>query len=236
MAVSKPQTLQLNWGSPLTKGLVLAVPFTEGSGNNVRDLVSKKMGTATTTTWVNTLLGRSINVDGSSTSKVLYTNSSLLDITGPFTLSIWVCPIGGGNFILDKNGTTSAGYGFQLNGNYFGTVNTLVININNSQLSANANVFTLGQWSHVCATFDGVSGYKVYSNSVLNRSFTAAAVPLTNTASLAIGNKTAGGAATSGNINHALLYNRALTHTEIKQLYLSPWKIYRDQQYTIDIV
>lgn len=61
----KPTTVQINWGNPITRGMIFCCPFFERGGTSFRDLVSKKLVTLSSgATWSRDDTGPAMNFDG----------------------------------------------------------------------------------------------------------------------------------------------------------------------------
>ncbi len=126
---------------------------------------------------------------GNSTSYVSVPNSSLLDITGSFTLEAWINPANmtGSKGIISKGGTlgTSLKYALRLfSGRIF-----LLTNGAQRLVTKSATSIQLNEWTHVAATFNASSNqFSLYINGALDTSaIVAGAAPTTNSDSLFIG-------------------------------------------------
>ena len=80
------------------------------------------------------------------------------------------------------------------------------------------NSLTLNEWTHVTAVYDGSAGI-IYKNGVLLTSGAASALTMADTNAFYIGYNAVAPAAWNGLIDYVLIYNRALSSSEIALLY-----------------
>lgn len=127
---------------------------------------------------------------GNSSSYISVPNSSLLDITGSFTLEAWVNPAtisGSSKGIISKGGAlgTSLKYCLRMfNGR-------ILVATNGAQrlISKTTTVLSINVWTHVAATYNASTGlFTLFINGITDTSATVAgATPTTNSDSLFIG-------------------------------------------------
>ncbi len=98
---------------------------------------------------------------------------------------------------------------------------------------------TQNQWHHLCGTFNGTTGI-VYWDSMNGTYCTSCAIQ-TNTYPMTMGkaSNSAQGYYLNGSIDEVRIYNRTLSASEVKELYLSKglvgyWKMDADQRNTTD--
>jgi hypothetical protein len=160
--------------------------------------------------------GQALNFD-SINDHILVPNSTSLNITGPITMSAWIKPnsFGQNNFgrIVHKDGVN--GYIFSLNNS---SITNGLLFYSGGVNASTSNVITLNRWQHVASVFNG-STVTLYVNGIAVS--TQAQPALTaSTASLGIGIRPADSLrGFDGIIDEVRIYNRALSDSEMKQLY-----------------
>ncbi len=223
-----------------------AVNDRSGSGNN-----GNFVNMATSTVYVPGKLGQALAFNGSN--QYINAGTGLDSVTGAQTYTAWVYANSASNFnfavSIDNQNTGRAeqsvlGFFNTSNGTGFGFTiidnNAATAGFLNRQWSG---AFPMGQWVFVAGTWDGTAtncfvqacGVKVYINGVEkdDQSGNSGAnfVAMRNTGQpLAIGTDFCSGASCfqwNGEIDDVRIYNRALSATEIAQLYTltSPTKI-----------
>lgn len=160
--------------------------------------------------------GQALNFD-SINDHILVPNSTSLNITGPITMSAWIKPnsFGQNNFgrIVHKDGVN--GYIFSLNNS---SITNGLLFYSGGVNASTSNVITLNRWQHVASVFNG-STVTLYVNGVAV-STQAQPAPTASTASLGIGIRPADSLrGFDGIIDEVRIYNRALSDSEMKQLY-----------------
>lgn len=170
-------------------------------------------------------IGKAAMFDGENTYISVADNSSLrLNI---FSITAWVRPdiIWGGNRIAEKGDSNS--YWLDINpdanalvGFYDGGYNDLI---------SEENILS-NNWYFIAGTYDGAS-LKIYINGILDNSLTLFSTPYQSDQPLIIGWKYNGITEDhfSGLIDELRIYNRALSESEIQELYLlsdDDWDIF----------
>jgi len=165
--------------------------------------------------------GKGINLTTTAYRYVRVEDSLSLDLTNAFTLEAWVKPNTGDNPVLGKEDGTALAYNM-------GTPAALMLYLNTDTLNpADWNYgysvsMPSGIWLHIATTWDGTT-VKYYEDGILKytnpNSYTGT---LVNSASaLGIGkngDQTGGNARYyAGLIDEAIIYNRALSQSEIQQ-------------------
>lgn len=238
----KPQVPQINWNNPLTKGLVFDAPMYERGGTLTRDLASGTYGTlANGPTWVSNANGSAINFDNvddiinftavaSQTTLTLITVESLIYPTG------WGEATAGGR-LLTKGAaprifwglSSLVGAGREINCHTFGIGGTG----GDGQWYTPTDSLALNKWWHISATYDfsSLSNVPIMYINGAAQTLTQLALPQTaydaDTTVLDIGNRAAGDRTFAGYVSYVRIWNRILLAAEIRQLYDSPWKMYR---------
>ena len=222
-------------GQGLSSGLVGHWTFDgkDTIGGTIRDISGQGnhgnvVNIATSTFYVPGKIGQGLNFDGVDDLINLGTNDTLLNETSPVTISAWVYPrsIGenaGGRIVArasSTNGpmlaiTTSGVLRFEVDGS------TDLVRTSAS------DTLILNKWQHVVATWDGSStatNVHFYIDGLETSYVTSTNLvsPVDNSAqALFIGNVSAGSRTFNGTIDDVRIYNRALSVTEVKQLYTS---------------
>jgi hypothetical protein len=152
--------------------------------------------------------------------------SASLDLTGPFTIALWVKPkpANKNRGVVEKWAPESAdrrdlttGYFIRLNQS--GNVQFIIPAAGDPDPEVRtADAVAVDAWTHVAAVFDGAS-MKVYFNGKPSRAVNSTVVPRSSKAPLQIG--MAGGEGPhffTGELDDVRIYNRALTADEILRL------------------
>ncbi len=171
--------------------------------------------------------GGSITFDGTD-DYVNLPNSSLLKPTNP-TISMWIKP-----GILNKTQAVFDGGYYNSIGGYLIYTNSsnnfmfYVRNSNNNtegvgvRSTLSTTVFTTSNWYNVTGVFNGSTVF-LYINGVLENSGTMTnPISYTNSINFWIGNYASApsaGLTFKGSISNSLVYNRALSATEVRQNY-----------------
>jgi hypothetical protein len=208
-------------------GLVGYWSFDENTGTLAGD-ASGNGNTGTLTngpTWTTGKLGKAINFDGAN-DYVTMGDPTALKLAGAFTISAWIYPESfGGNSrgrIVDKNSGFIAGYLLDLDN--FNTTNGIAVAVNDgfsatSRSRIFSNAVTLNKWQHIIALFDGTN-VTVYNNGVSVGASQTLTVPTSGTDNFVIGGRTTDNTRNfDGYIDEVRVYNRALSGTEITNLY-----------------
>jgi len=219
------------WGSAWTPASLNPVAWYKGDGNALDSGVNGLNGTwSGTPAYTNGVNGQAFAINGGS-AYVDCGNPAALQITNAITLEVWFRPngttaaistiIGKGVLAGDQRayGMTFAASSLVPQLRVFPSGTTTGGNI----LSA-AGALPVGAWSHVVCTFQPSTRMAIYTNGVLSAE-TTTGVPagiFNSSATAAIGTGLDYGGAgrqPNGQIDDARIYNRALTQSEITQLY-----------------
>jgi len=238
---------QIQLGHPLAKGLVGCWLFNEGAGNKVGDAsLNNNIGTITDALWTPGKFGSCLNLNG-TTDYVNCGSSTVLDNLGPLTYAVWMKPytLGGssvGRILCKRIAENSAqGTTFKL-----GATNTLnfsiTYNVTTLFRETSDYAIALNNWQQAVITWDGsiiatqiriyVNGretlYDVTTNGEGSRYTDAAYNQM-------IGAKTTGIFTNlfNGLIDNVMIYNRALSASEVAQLYREPFCMFR--RHTIEL-
>jgi hypothetical protein len=238
---------KINWGNPITKGLVFDAPFSEGAGVIAEDdaapLGLDLVGTIVSSgaTWVRTPFGNALDFSAAASS-VSYTTPSILNTMTVFSiefLALYRSEGGGaaGRIIHKVSGSPSR---YQINVGHT-TTNQFSFNVNYDTTSGFwdvNNFFPANVWSHGVLTYDGSSVSNVpnvYRNGLL-QTLVNVTQPVgtwvSDDTNLYIGNRSDGLRNWDGKISYLRIWNRILTATEARSLYTNPWQIYQKPNFT----
>ena len=224
MPVLKPvRGIRLNKSHPLARGLVGYWLLNEGSGNKVFDLSGNgNIGTfaGTAPSWTSGKFGSAVLLPGDDE----YIGATKITGLTRFAISIWVKaaqddPAATRIFFSNYDGT---------NRNEFGgssTNNRLNLYITNTLYYYWDGIdWDDTHWHHLATTWDGTTAY-LYFDGVQYSSTGSGDPSDNNTQGLTIGDRTShpGAAIFSGLLDLPMIYNRALSPSEIALLYREPF-------------
>ncbi len=244
----KPNHPKINFGNPITQGLVFDEPLWEGSGTKGdNDVLTDLLGLISGPIWGQTIFGQAL--DFSQAADGIQYSSSPASINNLSKISIetiFYCRSlgGGGNngkilFKTDSIDTTS-GY-FQLFINSFSSQNAISLNAmwsTGEETSAVAIAFNT--WYHCIVTYDGTNTSNApiyYLNGIPQTNLSGGTNPSgswnTDTSTtMAIGNRVTNQIRNfDGKISYVRFWNRVITPTEVLSLYTNPWQIYQKPSY-----
>lgn len=231
----KPRNPQINWGNPLTKGLVIHSPMFERGGVVAKELVTNLKGTLATPTWVDDLYGPALLFNG--TSDVLTLNQipvttstriSILAVINPSDLSAFR------TIICQRNGG-SCGYYFRIGTNsgdgllHFGYTSGGLFAV-----YAAGPAVTINKWQVVGAqfSFTATSTVNYYMNGVKSIAsvITGQAGPDNPNVPSTVGRRTDNSMQFAGRKATVFVWNRLLTDGEWAKISADPFQIYKKQQ------
>ena len=213
----------------LAQGLVFYMPIDEGAGVSAFDISRRNTVNPFTIGGGTWQLNKRVLFDGTNNAKITLTKSSALNLeTQPITISFWCRRTGTGNryIVCDLNAAA----------NMYGPVG--VVAVSSSKFFwgwSNITVVTgltnevSGQWVHVVAVRQGVTGAWtgiLYYNGRFDNSAATATNPSSQAAngtpSIATPGDYTGGSSLhyNGYVKDVMIWNRALTAEEIKNLYI----------------
>jgi len=213
------QQLEPNLDDP-NGGIVSYWKFDEGSGLIAYDSAGSNDGVVFGSQWVSAQLGGALDFDGVN-DYVEVSDSASLDITGQIAVVAWIKRdvTGVRHDIVAKHTGTTPYYGFHLT---IGPANNvgLGLTISNSWEQSTAGYIGSGAWHHIAGTYDGTE-MRTYIDGELVGSNTVVGSIATNGRNLYIGrtDPTHGGNFVDGMIDDVRIYNRALSASEVLQLY-----------------
>lgn len=222
--------IMLNNSHPLARGLVALWLFNEVVGNKVFDLSgNRKIGTLTLGPYFTPgKFGSSVFFDNTDD----YIDCGDIDLQGAMTVSAWVnTPALGSNSDIVSNLTLgppeNMQYLFRI-----GEQGPLQFQWNNTGTTefwfTSNGIISINTWYHVVVVRDAATNVKIYLNGV-EQGITqggSQAVPATHGNTQIGKTATFGGSTFNGLIDHVIVWNRALSASEIAWLYREPFSIF----------
>jgi hypothetical protein len=213
----------------ITQGLVAYYPFNGNANDESGKLNHGTVHSATLTTDRFGIENRAYSFDGNG-NYIEIPSSSTLTFSNTFSLCAFVSV---NNFqhsapikqqaIISKivDGDWYGGYELKAQGDGTNSLFVSTTNINGNNLYPYQTGFFENQWYFVCSVYDGIN-FKLYVNGSEKASLPASGQIQTSDIPLRIGRR--GGAGFyncyfNGKIDDVRIYNRALSNTEIQQLY-----------------
>ncbi|MEK6863619.1 MAG: LamG domain-containing protein, partial [Nanoarchaeota archaeon] len=199
--------------------------WTSATAGTTKDLTSNgNTGTMTnmsqSTSPVIGKIGQGLKFDGTNSFVNTNSGTGIIDAQQSVTISAWVYPTSAGSYpgIVVKSSAwaeVTAKYALELYSNtlrpkvYMGGTGT-----------TEASAIPLNKWTHIVFT-NGPGGYVIYENGASNVNGGALPAPTTSSDSWKIGAwVTSGGSGFfPGRIDDVRIYNRALSASEVNQLY-----------------
>jgi hypothetical protein len=239
-----PLGAKINWSHPLSKGIVGCWLFNEGMGDKVYDSSGNgNTGTLTgfshpstvTSGWNPGKFGKTIVFDGSN-DRIQCADNDILTLSSSFSLCCWVCPL-----VLPTNNTLQSiitkydtnpdigGYDLRLYNS--GGIQKIGLTTANNTTSGGGDIsytMSIGKDYLLIGTFDYVKS-NIYVNGVFINSINNVIIPNNNIKLLNIGNfgkftmNNELGRYFNGIMNNVIIYNRALSPSEVLQLYTEPF-------------
>jgi hypothetical protein len=195
----------------------------DGSGNG-------NYATINGASLINGKVGSALSFSGNNTVRVADTIP--LQLNSAFSISVWVSfsnlnpqseylqiiqKVDSSDdryqLVYDKVSKTIS-FGFKQNGSYH-------------NVSSNTTNWEIGKWYHIVGVYDPLGGHnnnKIFVNGLLDNAQTNTGIPSVTDGDLMIGGTSAIGISNwQGGIDEVRIYSRALTTSEVSQLYLSPF-------------
>ena len=195
--------------------------FDEGSGCTAADAwgnTNGELGPACPTnapTWTTGALGGGLSFAAGQSVQVPHGPG--FGPTNAITVAAWIkrAPATGFHSIADKRSGPSDGYDLYINPS-----SKAFLRINLATLTGNT-VIADGSWHHVVGVYDG-NELRLYVDGVLDASSTSPGQVLDAEADLILGEHYSGASAPlGGELDEVVVYNRALSESEVGELYLA---------------
>lgn len=228
--VKPPLGTQLDWSDPINRGLVGCWLMNEGAGTIVNDLSGNGHVGAFSgnTAWTAGKYGAAISTADQSADRIVVPGNAVgLDGFSACTILFWArnnattCTVA--QYLMDKSGAGPCPYGI-----YFDAAEQFVVKFVNAAAGVGhairyASVNT--DWHLFGAWWDGVNVNTIY-DGVFGKS-AALAGPMYASAHNVELCGSGGTSAYNGQVSHVMMYNRALTPSEIARLYREPFCVLR---------
>jgi len=238
MSLRKPQTPIINWGNPLTKGLVLDTSLSEGGGMiTTEDALSAPSTFVGTPTWIKNQGGVGVQFDNASTDRITFVTKASqnnLEKVSVQTIAIQKSGMSNGGRLFHKGVTGIKSNRFYQHGEidaghmYFATDWTG----EQGAWRFSAGAPSAGVIHNIVSTYNGSSATNdpvLYLNGV-SMGVTEVVGPSgtrgTDSAILYVGGGNSASASWSGTIYLTRMWNRILSPTEVWALYQNPYQIY----------
>ena len=207
-----------------TNGLVAYWSFNEGSGTIAHDFSGNgNNGTLSGTTipvWTNGKFGKALTFDGSTSNVAFSFNATPINTIQRLTFSAWIkTSVGTGveNNVIEIGGNYNSWAIYIDSGDGGMPSLSLTGNWSTGRVKATTNVKD-GKWHLVTGTFDGTTG-TIYIDGNAQNSAAVTLKSQTGVLSSAIGMNIGGGDPWNGQIDEVRIYSRALSASEVSNLY-----------------
>jgi len=205
----------------LVPSLVAYYKFDEGSGTSAADSRGGNNGNLTNgATWTTGKSGYGMQFDG--VNDYVKLPNFAKPTSGQISILAWFkATATAQRQIIDMRETSSSGV--YLGVNYVaGDVYAAINNDANLLLLSPSTAFNDGAWHHVAVTYNGLSP-KLYADGVLVNTTSASASMVGSTFTSSIGSRyTKDSLFFNGSIDEVMIFNRALSASEIRLLYENP--------------
>jgi len=155
---------------------------------------------------------------GASNGYAVFGNSASLNITGSFTIEMWINPLNstvpGFQILTEKrSGTGGNGYTLYLN------QGRVAVRTNSSTRLVGNTILQNNQWTHICGAYNSSNDlFSIFINGILDTSVLIQnAEPVANADSLRIGKGNVN-SPFAGQMDEIRIWNRTLTMTEVYRL------------------
>jgi hypothetical protein len=217
--------IEIDYEVTLDDGLMLYLPFNDGSGTSARDDSGKgntgALQNMNDSNWVSGKSGDALDFNGSD-EYVLCTHSSSLNILTAISISAWIKldSVSGWQSICAKVGTNDATSAIYLSAEDTKLWFILYHDGGYSNITSTGGL-SAGVWHHVVARYDG-SDMELFLDTVSIGSTTASFVINPIGDDMWIGANSRWGEYLSGQVDELRVYDRALIKSEITWLYNHP--------------
>jgi hypothetical protein len=226
----------IDYGSSLSQGLVGCWLMNEGGGNKIYDLSGyDNNGTISGLTWQPSKFGSALNGDGlgnhidcGETNQI----EGILSLSASFWAKVPNSTVTATEFLVakygDANDRTFAFYTNTSENIYFTAFNSN----NDAALCWYTDAFLnkANVWRHIVGVYDGINT-RIWADGVVGTSAALTGVTDSSTSNLIVfAEKISGSNDFIGSIDNIMIWNRALTTSEIKQLYAEPFCMFKKRK------
>jgi len=206
---------------PLSRGLVGWWPMQEGSGGTIYDISGYgNHGTLEADThWVPGKFGPCLDFDGAGD----YVNCGRMQAieNKNVTFSVWINPDAWGNDgTLIRKGTAQSTYDLDINN---ATEIRWYVTGGDILITQDESVYSLNAWMHIVVSAQANGDGAMYINGVLVGTDSGTALDTISTDDLYLGCENKTDDFFNGQIDDVMIFDRALSQSEIAQLYREPF-------------
>jgi len=214
---------QIDWNNPLTKGLVGCWLMNEGAGNVVQDLSGNgNTGVfgvgAAEPSWTAGKFGPGISA---WTADTIYAPINMA--APPYTLLAWfnhTSPYTTNSVVSIANSSQTHYLALMARG----TVVSAFVYDGGNKFCDSVGTYSYGTWTQGVVVFESLTSRKAYVNGGgVGSSAVAWTDHAPDRASMAVTADSTPGLSYFGKIDHVMIYNRALSASEIAELYRNPF-------------
>lgn len=223
--IQPPLGIKLNNNHNLSQGLAYDWLLNEGGGLNAFNNCNREIGALTSgAVFKTSAKGNVVNFNGTNS----YIGNTNLNITNtPFTISLWIYPTNVSTKCPFAIGTVaSTGKLLYLS---ITSATAMDFGLVNNNMTATGLTSMTNRWSNIVVSIDQAKNMYVYQDGILKGS-AARTLFFSGTSTWAIGKATNNTQYFAGDIQNVKVWKRALTPTEIMQLYVNPYCMYQQQR------
>jgi hypothetical protein len=224
----------LNRSHPLSRGLVGLWLFNEGSGGQVFDLSgNNNTGSLVADTYFGPgKFGSALILDGTGDYVDCGNKTILNPGTSDFFVSMWVKTTDtAGIFaskrnLQDEGDANNEGWAFYISPNH---VRFLITDVSDNYYATSTSNVNDGKWHHIVGVRAG-GRVKIYFDNVLEEDVAGTTASIDSVRQLLFGNQVdlSAGNYLAGSIDHAMIYSRTLSASEIALLYREPFCMFEE--------
>ncbi len=244
-----PVSARINSANPLSQGLLAGWPFNENSGSTVANFA--RYGTiingtlAGGTSWGSGPTGSVLAFDGSSGYVGVATGTTLSSLSA-LSISAWIntaaTPASTLQMIVARYDSSLA---FPANGYYLsifdatgtGVAQARIVVQDGTTSNGIQGLTTIspGRWYHIVGTWNHQGTMTVFVNGIVDNSVSSAVTGATpsNSTPVYVGGRYSGSTPEkywNGSIDFPLIWNRALSASEVAALYARPYHLFQPMQ------
>lgn len=203
------------------KGLVLYLPFDEGSGDVARDLSGNGNDgkLVKNPKWVDGKFGKALEFDGSNYVEV--PDSDSLDMEEEITIAAWIFPkLSGSQWqgVVTKGLDAQENYELLINTGGFMHTGWLFDTGRVWANRGNAGILSAEEWQHIAVTYKPGEWVSYLNGEVVDTNTSAKGKMVPDDEPLVVGDERPMNRLFQGIIDEVALFNRALSQEEIKEI------------------
>lgn len=213
--------------TPTTSGLIGHWMLDDGSGTTAADSAGSHNGTLTNgPTWTTGKMSGAVEFDGTDDLVTMGTSADILGNATAASICFWMKYLPSS---VTSDGAVAATYspGWMVwvddvaaNSGRQNTLSFVIKNGSDYQVEGSNNLITTGTWDQYCTTFQASSFMRIYKNGVMDQELTTVPATITTSSNaFQFGQAPGGSRILNAQLDDIRIYNRALSTTEIQQLY-----------------